>query len=579
MAQIVDYSFARPGAQAIRDANYAGAMRYLAPRPNEKVWDAEQVREHQAAGLWIGMVWETSTGRPLEGRDAGVSDATRANDLADELGAPSTVGIYYACDRPDLTPAQVQPYFEGVLSVGRRSAGVYGSREVVEAMVGIGCRYGWQVETWTDQWYTADGHVVGKWDAAAVTPIVTPYAQLVQLPNVQPRVGGTDANDVRSDDWGGWAPYTDAAPVVPTTPAPATAPFDWPTLRRGMSGPAVREMQQVLANRGWTIDVDGDFGSKTADVVLRFQQEKFSDPADHDGVVGPRTKDMMLNSPTSSSGGDQVPDLGVMRRGDSGPNVKALQSKLADRGWSIGVDGGYGRETENVVLAFQREKFPDDPGEQDGIAGPHTVHAIWTLPYDDAPMPPAPPLDPPLPPPPPAGNPGTPHPDAAAQIAAWGFYGPDGAVAMFQQSFALWDLGVDGDAGDETAKAVQAVVDNGGYLSPHFSIAEWACKHCGRIKAHRETFRSLEAERELVGPIAIVSGHRCDDHNAAIGGAPLSQHRFGTAGDKNTKVWSSEQAGFTGIGTCGDDCLHGDRGDVGENPTRTAGQPTFWSYC
>lgn len=547
MTQVVDYSFARPGAQAIKDANYGGAIRYLAPRPNEKVWDYDQLQEHLRLGLSCGFVWETTTGRAVEGYDAGVTDAQRANIMCDEMGVPGSVGIYYAVDRNDLIASDVYDYFRGVLSVDHRASGVYGSQNVVESMMNLGCRYGWQVETW--------GNYVSN------------RAHLVQLPNVHPRIGGVDVNDVLQNEWGAWVP--DGAVVIQvTTPAAPTEPYIWPTLRRGMSGQAVREMQQVMANRGWGLDADGDFGTKTENVVIAFQREK---GLMDDGVVGPITKDAMLNDPTNVAGGDAVPSLPTMRRGDSGPSVVMLQQKLADRGWSIGVDGNFGRQTFSIVTMFQQEKGLDP----DGIAGPLTIRAIWTAPEDVTQPAPAPPVDP-TPVAPPAGMPGTEHPDPVGQIEAWGFVS---GVLGFQRAFAHYDLAVDGDAGAETAKAVQLVVDNGEYLSTHFSIEEWKCKHCGRIKGERATFRSLETERELVGPIAIISGFRCDEHNAAIGGATLSQHRFGTAGDKNTKVWSSEQAGFTGIGTCGDDCLHGDRGDVGEYPTRQVGVPTYWSYC
>ena len=57
--------------------------------------------------------------------------------------------------------------------------------------------------------------------------------------------------------------------------------------------------------------------------------------------------------------------------------------------------------------------------------------------------------------------------------------------------------------------------------------------------------------------------------------------RYGTAADKRTLVSSSEAAGFSGIGTCGSECLHVHVRDAGPNNT-TGGQPgaaTFWAYC
>lgn len=62
-----------------------------------------------------------------------------------------------------------------------------------------------------------------------------------------------------------------------------------PPLRRGASGETVRHVQQMLIDRGYSLDpygADGKFGKTTQEAVKRFQ-------ADHalgaDGVVGPAT--------------------------------------------------------------------------------------------------------------------------------------------------------------------------------------------------------------------------------------------------------------------------------------------------
>lgn len=76
-------------------------------------------------------------------------------------------------------------------------------------------------------------------------------------------------------DWlaGGGA----AAPGIPAFPG---------TVRLGSRGTAVRQVQQRLRDRGWTITVDGVFGSGTDQVVRAFQREK---GLVVDGVVGPAT--------------------------------------------------------------------------------------------------------------------------------------------------------------------------------------------------------------------------------------------------------------------------------------------------
>ncbi len=71
-----------------------------------------------------------------------------------------------------------------------------------------------------------------------------------------------------------------------------------------------------------------------------------------------------------------------------------------------------------------------------------------------------------------------------------------------------------------------------GDLSEHFSQAEFACRHCGRVEVDPGLVRALEILRVLAGaPIRIVNGYRCAEHNQAVGGAVSSRHLFGHAAD------------------------------------------------
>lgn len=55
-------------------------------------------------------------------------------------------------------------------------------------------------------------------------------------------------------------------------------------------------------------------------------------------------------------------------------DVRAWQQQLADRGWTITVDGQFGPQSEAVCMAFQRAHGL----EVDGIVGPLTWAASWT---------------------------------------------------------------------------------------------------------------------------------------------------------------------------------------------------------
>jgi peptidoglycan hydrolase-like protein with peptidoglycan-binding domain len=64
-----------------------------------------------------------------------------------------------------------------------------------------------------------------------------------------------------------------------------------------------------------------------------------------------------------------------LRRGDSGPSVRTLQQRLIAKGYSCGhkgADGMFGADTEQAVMAFQR----DEGLSVDGIAGARTDAAL-----------------------------------------------------------------------------------------------------------------------------------------------------------------------------------------------------------
>lgn len=74
-------------------------------------------------------------------------------------------------------------------------------------------------------------------------------------------------------------------------------------------------------------------------------------------------------------------------------------------------------------------------------------------------------------------------------------------------------------------------------LSPHFDASEFAC-HCGCGFGTRlgdvagALVDLLEAIRaHFEAPVTVVSGCRCAAHNARVGGAKISQHRYGKAAD------------------------------------------------
>jgi hypothetical protein len=110
--------------------------------------------------------------------------------------------------------------------------------------------------------------------------------------------------------------------------------------------------------------IDGLAGPATRRAVFRFQRRM---RLRVDGVAGPRTRRAL--------GRRGKPRLGsrVMRTGNRGWDVAALQFLLARRGFSPGtIDGGFGRRTLAALRRFQRAAAL----AADAVAGPATIRAL-----------------------------------------------------------------------------------------------------------------------------------------------------------------------------------------------------------
>jgi hypothetical protein len=127
------------------------------------------------------------------------------------------------------------------------------------------------------------------------------------------------------------------------------------------------------------------------------------------------------------------------------------------------------------------------------------------------------------------------------------------ACKAFQSDFQ--GIAADGFGGPETDKALRHAVAYDMFMAekipdndadfwatiPNFTKAEFACK-CGQYHApycdgypheiQPLLVRIAQRARDHFGkPIDIVSGLRCDQHNADSGGVWNSQHKYGEAAD------------------------------------------------
>jgi zinc D-Ala-D-Ala carboxypeptidase len=106
------------------------------------------------------------------------------------------------------------------------------------------------------------------------------------------------------------------------------------------------------------------------------------------------------------------------------------------------------------------------------------------------------------------------------------------AVRDFQRGYAFATLVAGGGVGPLTQSALRTAIRRGGRCSQHFTFRSFRSPGDGWIKLDRALVRGLETYRAaLDAPVAILSGHRDPEWNAAHGGLPDSQHLHGTAAD------------------------------------------------
>lgn len=138
---------------------------------------------------------------------------------------------------------------------------------------------------------------------------------------------------------------------------------NYPLLRLGDKGNFVFLLQFILNQYGNNLTIDGIWGNKTQDAVLRFQKEN---SLTQDGLVGKNTwKTLLTLSP--------YPLLKINYRG---AYVKFLQQLLESNLYPVGdIDGIFGNKTLTAVKNFQK----NNNIVVDGIVGNNTWNALTKL--------------------------------------------------------------------------------------------------------------------------------------------------------------------------------------------------------
>ena len=146
------------------------------------------------------------------------------------------------------------------------------------------------------------------------------------------------------------------------------------TLKKGAKGTAVKELQKRLKELGYyTYGIDGDYGDRTVTAVKNFQKKN---GLTADGVCGESTLKKLNSDDAINAKGSATVELNTsqtLQKGDSGAQVKALQSSLKKLGYyTNSLDSDYGYRTAEAVSAFQRANGLT----VNGVANPATLRKL-----------------------------------------------------------------------------------------------------------------------------------------------------------------------------------------------------------
>ena len=170
-----------------------------------------------------------------------------------------------------------------------------------------------------------------------------------------------------------------------------TDTVNYPIIKLGSKGSDVKKAQQLLIAKGYscgTAGADGDFGAGTYNAVKKFQADN---GLEADGIVGANTWAALLKTeqpkpeqtepdkepekPVETTGSACIVDLTIVRQGDNGFPVIAVQTLLGKHNFNVNyIDGDFGPDTLAKVKAFQKAKGLT----ADGIVGRDTWMKLLT---------------------------------------------------------------------------------------------------------------------------------------------------------------------------------------------------------
>jgi hypothetical protein len=150
-----DYSGGRIPSAALIAAGVRTVMRYVSTPGNPKNITKAEYEELTAAGITVGLVYETTASWMLGGYSAGLAAARSARVQATAVGYPAAHRIWYAADF-EASAAQISTVLDCLngcaAADGGRAAGladIYGDYDVVEKTFAAGYTAPWQTAAWS----------------------------------------------------------------------------------------------------------------------------------------------------------------------------------------------------------------------------------------------------------------------------------------------------------------------------------------------------------------------------------------------------------------------------------------------
>ena len=192
-------------ALALRDNGVSFVGRYLCPVSNPKVLTATEAAILRNAGLAILLCWELDAEAVKYGSQRGVSDGSRARQIAEQIGVPNGTTIYFAADynvpQSDLIQAEQYILSAQIAMGGKYNVGIYGGEKVCDFLYSRGTtKKVWQCVAWTNRFIDGCSVKQYAWQGAAESKAMAAKTGILA-------VDMDSCEDMR----GMWMPYNEYA--------------------------------------------------------------------------------------------------------------------------------------------------------------------------------------------------------------------------------------------------------------------------------------------------------------------------------------------------------------------------------